>query len=136
MKRLSLVCVLLAVLTLPAYPLSNDNLAIYNKLDEIRAAVAAGAGGAAAANYAVTRSTATTSAATWVAARAKRRAVTLYNLDTSITVYFKEGGAPAVTAANGFPLGPGQSKVVNTTASIQVIAASGTPAIVADEEYD
>jgi hypothetical protein len=84
----------------------------------------------------VIRKAATTTASEWVPQRLGRRAVTLYNLDAAITVYFKEGTGGAVTSANGFPLGPGQSKVVNTTAAIQVIAASGTAAIAADEEYD
>jgi len=88
----------------------------------------------AAAKYAVTRKTATTTAAEWVPQRLGRRAVTLYNLSDTTTIYFKEAGA-AVTAANGFPLAPGQSKVVNTTAAIQVVAA-GTAPVVADEEYD
>ena len=85
--------------------------------------------------YDVTRLSASTTAKTWIAARVTRTAATLYNLDASITVYFKAAGTPTVTASNGFPLGPGQSKVINTTAGIQVIAASGTPALVADEEY-
>ena len=74
-----------------------------------------------------------TAAATWVAARATRRSVTLKNLSTSITVYF---GPATVTAANGFELKPGESISVDWVGLIQGIAASGTPTVAFVETYD
>lgn len=86
-----------------------------------------------AANYANGQVAASTSAATLVAARATRRSVTIKNTDGAITVYI---GAATVTAANGVPLKAGESIAVDTTALIQVIAASGTPSVAYMETYD
>lgn len=65
-------------------------------------------------------------AGTLVAANLTRRSVTVKNLDTTITVYI---GVATVSAANGMPLKAGESISVDTTALIQVIAASGTPTV-------
>lgn len=148
MKRLSLVCLILAVLTLPAYPLSNDNQAIYNKLDEIKNALGGGASSTSftdgshktqvtkqvgAANLDNGQVAASTTAGTLIAARATRRSVTIKNTDAAITVYV---GKATVTAANGMEIKAGQSINIDTTALIQVIAASGTPSVAYIETYD
>jgi hypothetical protein len=148
MKRLSLVCLILAVLTLPAYPLSNDNQAIYNKLDEIKNALGGGASSTSftdgshktqvtkqvgAANLDNGQVAASTTAGTLIAARATRRSATIKNTDAAITVYV---GKATVTAANGMEIKAGQSINIDTTALIQVIAASGTPSVAYIETYD
>lgn len=86
-----------------------------------------------AANYANGQVATSTTAGTLVAARATRRSVTIKNVDASITVYI---GAATVTAANGMEIKAGQSINIDTTALIQVIAASGTPAVAYIETYD
>ena len=91
------------------------------------------AGTAGAANLNVARVAASTAAATLVAARATRRRCIVKNTDTGITVYI---GPATVTSANGFEVKPGESVAVSWPGLIQVIAASGTPAIVAWDEYD
>lgn len=76
---------------------------------------------------------ASVTAATLVAARSTRRSVTIKNLDAAITVYI---GKATVTAGNGMQLKAGESISVDTTALIQVIAASGTPTVAFMETYD
>lgn len=61
-----------------------------------------------------------------VGARNTRRSVTVRNLDAAITVFI---GPVGVTAETGFPLRAGESIAVDTTALIQVLAASGTPKV-------
>ena len=85
-----------------------------------------------APTYANGQVTATTTAATLLAARAARRSVLFVNMGTA-RVYI---GAATVTAANGVPLDPGQSVVLNITTLIQCLAASGSQAIAYLEEYD
>lgn len=86
-----------------------------------------------AANFANGQVAASTTAATLVAARATRRSVAIKNTSTTITVYY---GAATVTNANGVELKPGESQSIDTTALIQVIAASGTPVVAYVETYD
>lgn len=86
-----------------------------------------------AANQATGQVATSTSAATLVAARPARRSVTIKNTDTTIAVYV---GPATVTTANGMPLAGGESITVDTTALIQVIAASGTPTVAYYETYD
>lgn len=86
-----------------------------------------------AANIATGQVAASTTAATLVAARATRRGVLIKNLDAAIKVYV---GPATVTAANGMELKAGESFVVDWTGLIQVIAASGTPAVAYLETYD
>lgn len=86
-----------------------------------------------AANQASGQVTTSTSAATLVAARATRRSVTIKNNDASIVVYI---GPATVTSGNGMPLKGGESINIDTTALIQVIAASGTPVVAYYETYD
>ena len=85
------------------------------------------------ANFTNAQVTTSTTAATLAAARATRRSVLVKNIDATITIYI---GAATVTAANGVPLKPGESVVLNTTGLIQAIAASGTPVVAYFEEYD
>jgi len=50
------------------------------------------------------------------------------NIDAAITIYL--GGSTAVTAANGYPLAPGDTfGIVGNPGSVWAIAASGTPSI-------
>jgi hypothetical protein len=86
-----------------------------------------------AVNLATGQVTTSTTSGTLVAARATRRSVAIRNADASITIYY---GAGTVTSANGFPLKPGESQAVDTTAAINVVAASGTPAVAYVETYD
>lgn len=86
-----------------------------------------------AANFATGQVTATTAAGTFVAARATRRSATLINADSTINIYV---GPATVTAGNGLLLKPSQSVNVDTTALIQVLAASGTPTVTFIESYD
>lgn len=77
--------------------------------------------------------TATTTAGTLVAANRKRRSVLIRNIDATITVYI---GKATVTSSNGMPLKAGESVVVDTTALLQVISASGSPVVAYVEVYD
>ena len=77
--------------------------------------------------------TTSTTAGTLVVANRKRRSVLIRNTDATITVYI---GKATVTAGNGMPLKAGESVVVDTTALLQVIAASGTPVVAYLETYD
>lgn len=86
-----------------------------------------------AANYANGQVTAGVTASTLVAARPTRRSVTIRNMDATISVYI---GAATVSATNGFLLKANESVNVDSTALIQVIAASGTPIVAYLESYD
>lgn len=86
-----------------------------------------------AANAPVTRGTASVTAATLAVARPTRRGILIRNLDTSLTIYL---GPATVTAANGFPLLPGESAPFSWVGLIQVISASGTPAYAVWDEFD
>jgi hypothetical protein len=86
-----------------------------------------------AANYANGQVTASTTAATLKAANSTRRSIAIKNIDSAITIYV--GGA-TVTASNGMPLKAGESISIDTTALIQVIAASGSPVVAYFETYD
>lgn len=86
-----------------------------------------------AANYANGQVATSTAAGTLVAARPTRRSVLIRNVDATISVWI---GAATVTAANGMLLKAGESVTVDTTALIQVIAASGTPTVAYLETYD
>lgn len=86
-----------------------------------------------AANVSVLRATASTSAATLAIARATRTGILIRNLDTAITIYV---GPATVTSGNGFPILPGESCPFSWVGLIQVIAASGTPAYAAFDEYN
>lgn len=77
--------------------------------------------------------TAATSAKTLVIARLTRRAVTFRNLDATISVYI---GNATVTSTNGFLLKAGESVTWNVTGLVQVIAASGSPVVAYEDEYD
>lgn len=87
----------------------------------------------AAPNFATGQVATSTTAATFVVARATRRSVTLKNEDAAITVYI---GPATVTSGNGFPLKANQSISVAWVGLIQVIAASGTPTVSYADEYD
>lgn len=91
-----------------------------------------GSGAPGATNVAVGQVTTSTSAATLVVARPTRRGVTIRNQDTSISVYI---GPATVTAGSGLLLKAGESIYVTWTGLIQVIAASGTPAVATWDEY-
>lgn len=86
-----------------------------------------------APNLATGQVATSTTAGTLVAARATRRSVTIKNLHATITVYV---GAPTVTASNGMEIKAGESLNIDTTALVQVIAASGTPTVAYVETYD
>lgn len=86
-----------------------------------------------AANFATGQITTSTTAATFVIARATRRSVTLKNTDAAIVVYF---GPATVTSSNGFPLKAGESISVDWVGLIQVIAASATPVVTYADSYD
>lgn len=87
----------------------------------------------AAAQMVTGQVTTSTTAGTFVIARATRRTVLLKNLDTTIKVYY---GPATVTTGNGMELKPGESREVGTVGLIQVIAASGTPIVAYEDEYD
>ena len=72
-------------------------------------------------------------AATLVAARAARRCVTVLNTDALLSVYI---GPATVTSGNGMLLKAGVQVRIETTALIQVLAASGSPVVTYMEEYD
>lgn len=72
-------------------------------------------------------------AATLVAARATRRCVTVLNTDALLSVYI---GPATVTSGNGMLLRAGVQVRIETTALIQVLAASGSPVVTYMEEYD
>lgn len=77
--------------------------------------------------------TASTTAGALVGARPTRRSLVVVNTSGSIIVYI---GIATVTAGNGLPLQPGDSISIDTTAALQVIAASGTPVVAYMETYD
>lgn len=87
-----------------------------------------------AANYANGQVATSTTAGTLIAARATRRSVLFRNLDATISVYI--GAASPLTSSTGMLLKAGESVTVDTTALIQVIAASGTPTVAYVETYD
>ncbi len=72
-------------------------------------------------------------AGTLVVARPTRISCVVKNTDAAIIVYV---GKATVTAANGYTLKPGESHTFTYTGLIQVIAASGTPAIAIWDEYN
>ena len=72
-------------------------------------------------------------AATLAAARATRRCVTILNTDALLSVYI---GPATVTSGNGMLLRAGVQVRIETTALIQVLAASGSPVVTYMEEYD
>lgn len=85
--------------------------------------------GAVSAAYSVVSTALSTAAAQIVAANALPNQRTIKNTDASITIYV---GPAGVTAANGFPLKPGESvkfDAPNTTAALFAVAASGTPIV-------
>jgi hypothetical protein len=86
-----------------------------------------------AANLNIAVITASTTAATLVIARATRRSVTIRNTDQAINVWV---GPATVTSGNGWLLLPFESYTPTWTGLIQVIAASGSPIVVAWDEYD
>lgn len=86
-----------------------------------------------APNYANGQVATSTTAATLVAARATRRSVLVVNNDATILVYV---GAATVTASTGLCVKPANPVTLETTALIQVIAASGTPSVSYLETYD
>lgn len=86
-----------------------------------------------AAHEANSQVTASTSAATLIAARATRRSCLIKNTDATITVYI---GAATVTAGNGMPLKAGESVSISAVTLVQVIAASGSPVVAVFDEYD
>lgn len=86
-----------------------------------------------AANVASGQVATSTTAATLIAARATRRSFTVINHDAAINVFI---GPATVTAGNGFLVKPGTSATIETTALVQVIAASATPTVGFIEWYD
>ncbi len=72
-------------------------------------------------------------AATLVAARATRRCVTILNTDALLSIYI---GPATVTSGNGMLIKAGVQVRIETTALIQVPAASGSPVVTYMEEYD
>ena len=96
------------------------------------AAANAAAINAGASSVAVSQVAASTTAATLVIARPTRRGVTIRNHAASIAGYI---GPATGTAANGLLLKAGESIYVTWVGLIQVIAASGTPAVGVWDEY-
>lgn len=85
-----------------------------------------------AANVAYTQVTAGASAQL-LAARATRRQALIKNIDTAITVYI---GTGTVTSSNSMPLLPGQSAPYTCVGALNCLAASGSPVIACQDEYD
>ncbi len=86
-----------------------------------------------AANTANGQVTASTTAATLIVARATRRYAIARNTDAALSGYL---GIATVTAANGMPVKAGESVRLDTTALVQVLAASGSPVFAFIEFYD
>lgn len=68
-----------------------------------------------------------TSAASVVAANSSRHAVTVKNIDASISIYV---GVAGVTSSTGYLLKAGESVRIQTGAAVFAVAASGTPVVV------
>jgi len=77
-----------------------------------------------AANLNVDQVATSTTSGVAVAARGSREAVTVKNIDTSITIYV---GIGTVTSTNSMPLLAGESITFYTEAVINALSASGTP---------
>lgn len=104
-------------------------------------AVGSGSGGAVQvseigeASFLVTRGTANAGGTSTLAARATRRAVSIYCNPTSPeAVYF--GATTGVTTATGAQLNAGQGQVVDTIAALFLCSAAGTGTYTLVEEYD
>jgi hypothetical protein len=84
--------------------------------------------------FAVSQVATSTSAAQALAARATRRKVSVKNLDGSIVIYV--GHDATVSSTTGYALAAGASVVLDTTAAVFAISASGTPRLSFVEDYD
>jgi hypothetical protein len=71
-----------------------------------------------------------------VPARDHRRSVHLKNMDATSIVIYIGAGATMSAVAGSFPLAPGQTVELPTTAAIWAMAASGTPSLAYVEVYD
>jgi hypothetical protein len=76
----------------------------------------------------------TTASGEAVAARATRERVTLHSLPTNTAAI--DIGASGVASGAGFPLMPGESLTLNTSAAVHADAASGTQVLAYIEEYE
>ena len=86
------------------------------------------------ANGPITQVATSTTSGVAIAARATRRSVMFKNIDTAITIYVSDDAT--ATSANGIPLLAGESVRFNATIAYSCLAASGTPILVVEEEYD
>lgn len=86
----------------------------------------------AANDLATGQVTATTTAATLVAARDTRKSVTIVN-HGSVDVYV---GKATVTTANGAKIPPGASRTFRTVVLLQCITASGSALVDYEDEFD
>ena len=84
--------------------------------------------------FVVGRFTATTTSAQAVAARANRKYVTVQSLITNTDTV--DIGPSGVSAGSGFPLLPGDSIDLPTTAAIHADAVSGSQVLAYAEFYD
>lgn len=79
----------------------------------------------------------TTTAGSAVSARETRKYVTILAADTNTdTIFVGASGVDAATPANGFPLRPGASITLATTAAVHADAVSGTQTLYYIEVYD
>lgn len=79
------------------------------------------------------RATVTTTSAQAIAARENRKRVILLALPENTAAV--DVGASGVAAGSGFPLAPGASLTLETTAAIHADAASGSQVLAYVEEY-
>ncbi len=80
------------------------------------------------------RANVTTTAGAAIAARDTRKRVVLLALPTNTDII--DVGDSGVSSGSGFPLYPGASLTLHTTAAIYADAASGTQVLAYVEEYD
>lgn len=73
-----------------------------------------------------------TSAESVLAARPTRISAILLNIDAAITMYVGDASVDSTY----FPLRPGASMTVTSTAAVYAVAASGTPTLAIYEEYN
>lgn len=85
------------------------------------------------ANLAASQNALSTSSEVIAPARAGRKRVIVRNNDGSIVIYV--GTTTAVSALNGFAIGPGVREEFDYKGDLWAIAASGTPTISIAEEY-
>ncbi len=87
-----------------------------------------------APSFSVSQVATSTAAAQALASRATRRKVSVKNIDGSIVIYV--GHDASVSSTTGYVLAAGASVVLDTTAAVFAISASGTPRLSFVEDYD